>query len=401
MKTLIKFFFLTSAIGLTASNAFAQEEKKKTMEIYGFIMVDGGYNFNQVDPNWYDVIRPSKLPSFENEFGTDGNFFLSARQTRFGVKNYFETPLGEVKTHFEIDMFGVGADAGQTTIRLRHAYGELGKFGAGQTHSPFMDIDIFPNTLEYWGPNGMLFFRNVQIRYMPIQGDTRLTIALENPGGSNDAGIYTDRIELEGVSPRFPLPDLSAEYRQATKFGYVELAGILRSLKWEDQNVDQFDLSGGDTGWGLSLSTNINLSKKDVFRGQFVYGEGIQNYFNDAPTDVAIQNNFENPTQPVLGVALPVMSAVAFLDHTWNDKFSSSIGYSFIDIENTDGQAANAYRKGQYMSVNLLYYPAKNVMAGVELEYMDRANHSDGFTSSATVVHFSFKYNFSQVFYKN
>ena len=30
-------------------------------------------------------------------------------------------------------MFGVGADAGQTTIRLRHAYGELGKFGAGQT----------------------------------------------------------------------------------------------------------------------------------------------------------------------------------------------------------------------------------------------------------------------------
>lgn len=401
MKKIVKSILFGIAFSLFASGTFAQEEKKKAMEIYGFIMVDAGYNFNQVDPNWYDVIRPSKLPSFENEFGTDGNFFLSARQTRFGVKNYFETPLGEVKTHFEIDMFGVGADAGQTTIRLRHAYGELGKFGAGQTHSPFMDIDIFPNTLEYWGPNGMLFFRNVQVRYMPIQGDTRLTIALENPGGSNDAGIYADRIELEGISPRFPLPDLSAEYRQATKFGYVELAGIVRSLRWEDQNADQFDLSGGDTGWGFSLSTNMNLSKKDVFRGQFVYGEGIQNYYNDAPTDVAIQNNFKNPTQPVLGVALPVISAVAFLDHTWSDKFSSSIGYSFIDIENTDGQTANAYRKGQYMSVNLLYYPAKNVMAGVELEYMDRANHSDGYTSSATVVHFSFKYNFSQAFYKN
>ena len=33
-----------------------------------------------------------------------------------------------------------------------------------------MDIDVFPNTLEYWGPNGMVFFRNVQVRYMPIQG---------------------------------------------------------------------------------------------------------------------------------------------------------------------------------------------------------------------------------------
>jgi len=26
-----------------------------------------------------------------------------------------------------------------------------------------MDIDVFPNSLEYWGPNGMIFFRNVQV----------------------------------------------------------------------------------------------------------------------------------------------------------------------------------------------------------------------------------------------
>ena len=36
-----------------------------------------------------------------------------------------------------------------------------------------MDIDVFPNSIEYWGPNGMVFFRNVQVRWMPIQGDTR------------------------------------------------------------------------------------------------------------------------------------------------------------------------------------------------------------------------------------
>ncbi len=40
---------------------------------------------------------------------------------------------------------------GQTTIRLRHAYGELGQFLAGQTNSLFMDIDVFPNTIDYWG----------------------------------------------------------------------------------------------------------------------------------------------------------------------------------------------------------------------------------------------------------
>ncbi|MCK7517823.1 MAG: hypothetical protein MZV64_08995 [Ignavibacteriales bacterium] len=52
-----------------------------------------------------------------------------------------------------------------------HAYGELGHVLAlVNAWSPFMDIDVFPNSVEYWGPNGMAFFRNVQFRYMPIKG---------------------------------------------------------------------------------------------------------------------------------------------------------------------------------------------------------------------------------------
>ena len=47
------------------------------------------------------------------------------------------------------------------------------QFGAGQTWSPFMDPDVFPNSIEYWGPTGMVFFRNVQVRWMPIQRRTR------------------------------------------------------------------------------------------------------------------------------------------------------------------------------------------------------------------------------------
>ena len=143
--------------------------------------------------------------------------------------------MGELFTQFEWEMFGTGVDAGQTTIRLRHAYGELGQVGVGQYWSPFMDIDVFPNTVEYWGPNGMAFFRNVQFRWMPIKGDTRLTFALERPGASADAGVVSERIELQDVRARFPYPDFSAEYRSGHDWGYVELAGIVRYMKWEDQ----------------------------------------------------------------------------------------------------------------------------------------------------------------------
>jgi hypothetical protein len=377
-----------------------EDEAKKSMEIYGFIMTDIGYNFNQIQSDWYDVVRPTKLPSYEDEYGPDGNYYASVRQTRLGFKNYFDTGIGELKTQFEFELFGTGVDAGQTTFRLRHAYAELGKFGAGQTWSPFMDIDVFPNTIEYWGPTGMVFFRNIQIRYMPIQGDTRLTIALERPGASADQGMYSNRIELDGVKARFPLPDISAEYRYGAKWGYVELAGILRKIEWKDLNDDQFDLSGDALGWGLNLSTNLKFSKNDVFRGQIVYGEGIQNYMNDAPVDVGIENNPGNASEPIKGVALPLIGVVCFIDHNWNEKFSTSLGYSMIDIDNSSGQEGSAFKKGQYAIVNVLYSPVKNCLMGAEFQWGDRENFNDGWNTSISKIQFSFKYNFSETFYR-
>jgi len=384
-----------------ASSALSQEaQEQKSMEIYGFIMTDAGYNFNQIHPDWFDVVRPTKLPSYEGEFGTDGNAYFSVRQTRFGTKGYFQTPLGELKTIFEFELFGTGVDAGQTTFRLRHAYAELGHFGVGQYWSPFMDIDVFPNSIEYWGPTGMVFFRNIQIRYMPIMGDTRLTFALERPGASADQGVYDDRIELSGVKGRFPLPDFSAEYRYAGNFGYIEVAGILRYISWEDVVEDSYELSDKTMGWGLNLSSNLKLTKSLLGRFQAVYGEGIQNYMNDAPEDIGIKNNFSDPEQPILGVPLPVFGLVAFLDQKWNDKFSSSVGYSMLNITNSDGQSSSAFKRAHYGLANLLYYPAENAMMGVELQYGTRENYNDGWNTDILKVQFSFKYNFSHTFYR-
>jgi len=218
-------------------------------------MMDAGYNFNQIHPDWFDVVRTLNCQHIKIQYGTDGNAYFSVRQTRFGVKGYHNTPLGELKTQFEFEMFGTGVDAGQTTIRLRHAYGELGKFGAGQYWSPFMDIDVFPIRLEY-GPCGNGFLPERAVQVYAYTGDSRLTFALERPGASADQGNYDDRVELDNVKPRFKLPDFSAEYRYGgKKWGYVELAGILRKIEWEDQNNSPtYDLSGDAIGWGLNLS---------------------------------------------------------------------------------------------------------------------------------------------------
>jgi hypothetical protein len=376
----------------------AQPPSGPRFEIYGFVMTDFGYDLKQNDPNWFDVVRPTKLPSFENEFGRDSRTYAGVRQSRFGVKGYQPSPLGEVRTHFEWEFFGVGVDAGQTTIRPRHLYGEIEAFGAGQTHSPFMDIDIFPNIVEYWGPNGMVFFRNVQVRWMPIRGESRLTLALERPGASQDLGLLEsrrfERIEFQNVTPRFPWPDLSGEYRYAWSGGYVEGAGIIRSIKLDDLVDDAFNFDDSLIGWGVSISSNLKI-RRDVLRLQYVFGEGIQNYMNDAPVDVAAEPNFGEPLRPVTGKALPLQSWVAFLDHTWSDRWTTSVGYSQMVIENTILQNPSAFHRGQYAIANLLHTPVENVMYGGELQWGRRKNSADGFRENDYRIQFSFKYNFS------
>ena len=158
---------------------------------------------------------------------------------------------------------------------------------------------------------------------------------------------------------------------------------------------DEFDFSDGATGWGINLSSNLKPTESDTIRLQLVFGEGIQNYMNDAPADIGIENDLGNPTAPIRGVPLPLVGLVAFVDHTWNQKFSSSFGYSMTDIDNSDAQAPSAYKTGHYMLGNLLYYPAPNVMVGGELQWGRRENFSDGFSSDGVKAQFSFKYNFS------
>jgi hypothetical protein len=392
----VKRTIVTAILCGLAGPVAAQEQPKPSFEVYGHVMTDAGYQIEQNDPLWFDVVRPTKLPSFEDEFAPDGHTYFGVRQTRFGVRASTPTSAGPIKTQFEFELFGTGVDAGQTTFRLRHAFGELGRIGVGQTWSPFMDIDVFPNSLEYWGPNGMVFFRNIQVRYMAVYGASRVAVALERPGASGDGGIYADRIELDDIRPHFPVPDLSAEGRLGGKWGYVELAGMLRYIGWDDVGTDTFDLEGDAVGWGLNLSSNLKFGRSDVLRLQAVYGEGVQNYMNDAPADIGIASNPGGaPEAPVTGEALPLLGLVAFLDHTWSRRFSTSLGYSRLDIENSDLQAADAFKSGQYALVNLLYYPIDNVLMGIEGQWGHRDNNSDGFDSDDWRIQLGFKYNFS------
>lgn len=381
---------------LVSSQAKAQEQdSEKRLELYGYIKADAGYDFKQSDPDWFDILRVSRLPQFRNQFAPDGKIYFSLRQTRLGLNSWLQTPIGRLKGNFEFDLFGVGPDVGQTTFRFRQAYVELGRFTFGQRESLFSDVEVTPNTLDFGAPPSRPYLRPIQIRYMHIREQDRWGVALEQPGAISDEGIYANRIELQNVRAAFKAPDLSAEYRRMIKNGYVELAGILKWIRWENTVPSPIDLSGEEIGWGFNLSSTQQLTVKTLFKGQFIYGKGIESHLTDGGPDIGIGNNLQDPVRPVLGVALPVIGGLAFVEHAWNSRWSSVIGYARIHIYNSDAQAATAYKDGHYTALNLLYRPIPQFLTGGEVLWGERANFSDGFEASTVRVQFSVKYSFS------
>ena len=367
-----------------------------SFRLYGHAMLDMGFQTKQSDPDWPDVLRPTKLPSYENEYSNDGHFYSGVRQSRLGFASTSPTPYGELKTVIEFDLVGVGDDAGKTALHLLKAWGEFGDFGAGQYNSVFMDADLFPNTIEYWGPSGMVFYNNVQIRWTPWRdGDSRFAVSIERPGGSGDGGEFRDYIATRGIIGDFERPDIAAHYRWASDWGHFQAAGILRQIKWKDTSADSTtDLSGEETGWGVNLSTNYFLGRH-VIRASAVYGEGIQNYLNDASADIGIRQPAGTNPSDLSSTTIPVLGIVAFIDLNWSQQWTSSIGYSMQDNDLPASATATEFKTGQYALANLLWHPSSNIFMGPEIQWAQRDNYGD-FTSEDLRIQFSVKYSFSK-----
>jgi hypothetical protein len=390
-----------AAAALGGPATLAQDDKPH-VEVYGFVQADYIQDFNRVDPAWQDTLRPSKIPTTEGLYGADGQAIISARQSRFGVLMNFPTSNKPVYTKFEIDMFGVGVDAGQTTIRLRHAYGEWGQWLAGQTNSLFMDTSIFPNVVDYWGPAGMVFLRNPQIRWTPFKkGDKTFSIAVEKPSNDIDTGVLNREFDpalVAGIQASQKVPDLTAQYRMTPKWGHLQFAGILRDVAYDTANTPNNDPKGSETGWGIDVTSGIKVAKKDQVLLGLVYGNGIASYMNDGGVDLAPGGTIANPKAE----AVPLLGISAYFDHYWSNKFSSSFGYSFTQVENTTLQTGDAFNKGTYASANLLYYPTKNVFIGGEALWGQRKDN-DGDTGNDSRIQISYHYSFStkDIFKKN
>lgn len=392
----------TAVVALCAAGA-AQAADEPGFEIYGFAQLDAIQDFNRVHPDWDATLRPSKIPTEKGLYGDNGQSIFSVRQSRFGIKGNQTLGGREATFKFEFDLYGVGDDAGQTTMRLRHFYASWGPILAGQTNSVFMDGDIFPNTIDYWGPNGMVFLRTPQLRYTFGGPKNEIAIALESATNDVDGGnVHLLDPELgANLQGSEKMPDITAHWRYTGGWGHMQLAGILRKVAFETAGTPGNEPSGDDLGWGINATSNIKVGKKDVAHLGVVYGNGIASYMNDGGVDLAPKAGVAvsppivgAPPGPIVPKAVPLLGVLLYYDHYWSDQWSSSIGWSQVKVDNTNFQAGDAFRNAQYASANLLWTPDPKLLFGVEYLWGERKDN-DRAKGEDNRIQFTAKYSFT------
>jgi hypothetical protein len=284
--------------------------------------------------------------------------------------------------------------ASATTAALRQAYGTWSPSPGGQPNSLFLGGIAFSNVAELSNPSDFTFVRNPRARLTAWRTkNSQLSIALEEPNDGFDP-MHLRAMESEfadAFRPQQLIPDITAQLSTKASWGGFEIAGIARDLGFEKldawQTTDR--PKGNWGGWGVNVSGSLNVSGQDQLITGVVYGRGIANYMIDGGVDLAAGGT---PTDPH-AVAMPLYGISAYYDHSWGRKWSSAIGYSVTKVDNAPQQAANAYRMGQYASVNLLYSPDANLAIGGEVLWGQRTDRSHD-AGADMRLQFSLKYAF-------
>lgn len=344
------------------------------LTIGGFVQSDFIYDFNVSSMGGSFI--PSSIPI---KSLLDPKLTFSYLQSRFTLTSQSNTSIGILKTLFEYDLFSDGMSPG---FHVRHAWGELGSFGVGQYWSAFMDIDVFPNILDYQGPNAMVFVRQVQLRYThKIGKNFKIALSIEKP--------YSDVQQAAEYQNKSLVPDFALHLRYAGTRGHMQLAGILHSVRYQNNSTKI-----NSTGWGLNLTGlyNIGTELNDSIMFQATYGNGIARYFNDI-SGLNYDGFVNKPNDKIELDLLPVWSIMAFYNHSWSSKFSSALGWGYLNLENNKLQMDNAFNNSHYGVANIIYYPIDPIKVGLEYLYgmlMDK--HKDSSTNNRLQLSIMYKF---------
>jgi hypothetical protein len=362
---------------LVWNGLLAQDSKEAPveLELYGFVRFNATIDFQDMGNS--DLFRPAIIP-MEDRQRDYPHLYMSAKQSRFGIKATRQLNGQALKARIEVDFHNNSNQAGGL-IRLRHAYFSYAGFTFGQAWSTFYDIQARPKIVDFEGANSATLNRVPLLRYDRAIAQHTWSLALENP---------IEQITVSGPVEMHKqiVPDIvtAFKFRWNDQQSFIKVAALARQLRYETPIDHQSDVMQTASLWGggLMASSSIKTTEADRLKFQMIGGKGIAKYIRGVRNlgyDAICQadcNELES---------IGVYGGFMAYEHQWSDNWSSSFLLGGIDIVKADLFEADDLDYCLYGSANIFYEPASAFSIGLEYLYGEKINLA-GFNAGASRI---------------
>lgn len=394
---------LCVAVALALGALAAPAQAQTSVTTYGYVKLDAIFNSVKSLALVGDhALIPSTIRLDSAKANEEDNFLMHARQSRLGFRTSTPTDMGPLTTLIEMDLFGADGNESSSNshnVRLRHAYGSLGAWSAGQYWTNFMWLPSYAETVDFGGHVGQIFVRQAQIRYTGKLDKGEWAVSIENPESvvAVPPGTPTQSTSFRANDDK--VPDIVGRVTFGVGKGQLSVMGMARNIRVDTAGAAATATTAAvpaitDDKWGgaLSVSGVFPAWGKDDFKFGVDVGDVLGRYagvsfFADGVVTAAGQ--LELPDQWV---------ARAAYRHWWSSTVRSSLVLSAGESDNPPG-FAGINREMASAHLNLIWSPVPRVNLGAEIIRAVRQVDSgvdgvDGLKGHLTRVQFSGQYSF-------
>ena len=384
LRMAIRATAAVTVLGLASqAQAFSFNAGDYEVSVYGYARMNASYD---IDNDQSLTARSGSYDGLATDDGRDGHFGADAVQSRLGFKTV--TPEGVSVT--------VEGDFRPGNLRLRHAFGEYNGVLMGQTWSNYSSFVGNTSTLDFDSLPGLagLQGRVAQARYT----SGPLSISLEEPNSSIVTGglVDGDPAALD-VDTKDSMPAFTARLEDSNDGLSYSAAILAHQVGYDDGDADDSSF-----GFATFVAAKMALTDMITLQGTLTYSDGANSYlyrsgdnfgaasaYVDGNGDVETLSGYGGSVGAGinLGGGRSINIGYGYVEVDWDDAVDDAAAAGLPDI--VDGQS----EKNQAVMANYQWTPVKNVMMGVEYQFLKREN-VDGSDGDANRILFAAQYNF-------
>ncbi|MEP3561152.1 MAG: hypothetical protein ABJM19_02435 [Marinobacter sp.] len=375
LRMAIRATAAVTVLGLASqAQAFSFNAGGYDTSIYGYARLNASYD---IDNNQALSTRSGSYSGLATDDGKDGHFGADAVQSRLGVKTV--TPEGVAVT--------VEGDFRGGDLRLRHAFGSYNGVLMGQTWSNFSSFVGNTATLDFDSLPGLAGYqaRTTQARYT----SGPLSIALEQPNSSI--------LSASGVEEKDSMPAFTARIEDSNDGMSYSAALLAHQVGYDNGTDDESSF-----GFATFVAAKMMLTDMISLQGTLSYSDGANSYLYRSGDNFGAASAYVDGNGDVETIAGYGGSIGAGIN--LGGGRSINIGYGMVEVDWDDAEddAAAAGLAGALggqsetnsaVMANYKWTPVKNVMMGVEYQFLKREN-VDGSDGDANRLLFAAQYNF-------